>query len=108
MDEPFGLALIEALYYGNPVFGTTYGSLPELITNEVGYLSNSKQELAEAAKNWDSYNKSLCRDYAISNFCISICAKNYIQLYERILNGDTINETEPGRIDSISTNFSFK
>ena len=29
--EPFGIALIESLYYGCPVFGTPYGSLPELI-----------------------------------------------------------------------------
>ena len=45
--EPFGLALIEALYYGNPVFGTPYGSLPELIVPDVGVLSLSQQELVE-------------------------------------------------------------
>lgn len=40
-NEPFGLALIESLYFGNPVFGTPYGSLPEIILPEVGFLSNS-------------------------------------------------------------------
>ncbi|MEF9931013.1 MAG: glycosyltransferase, partial [Bacteroidales bacterium] len=31
-NEPFGLAITESLYCGAPVFGTPYGSLPELIT----------------------------------------------------------------------------
>ena len=34
--EPFGLAIIESLYFGCPVFGTPYGSLPELVTSDFG------------------------------------------------------------------------
>ena len=36
----FGLALIESLYCGCPVLGTPYGSLPELIPPNVGFLSH--------------------------------------------------------------------
>ena len=36
--EPFGLAIIESLYFGCPVFGTPYGSLPEIVNNDVGLL----------------------------------------------------------------------
>ena len=37
--EPFGIALIEALYFGCPVFGTPYGSLPEIVEEGVqGFL----------------------------------------------------------------------
>ena len=43
--EPFGLAITESLYFGCPVFGTPYGSLPEIVNNEVGFLSNESTEL---------------------------------------------------------------
>ena len=32
--EPFGLAVIESLYFGCPVFATPYGALPELVPAE--------------------------------------------------------------------------
>ncbi|MCS6764877.1 MAG: glycosyltransferase [Candidatus Protistobacter heckmanni] len=34
--EPFGIAVIESLYFGVPVFSTPYGSLPELVGAEAG------------------------------------------------------------------------
>ncbi|NQY28269.1 MAG: hypothetical protein HRT69_02240 [Flavobacteriaceae bacterium] len=45
-NKPFGLAIIESLYTGYPVFGPNYGSLPELIPENVGYTSNSMSEIA--------------------------------------------------------------
>src|SRR5690606_35866798 len=42
--EPFGLAVIESLYAGCPVFATPFGSLKELVPPEVGILSNSSTE----------------------------------------------------------------
>lgn len=39
--EPFGLAIVESLYFGCPVFGTPFGSLPELL---------GKKESAERKK----------------------------------------------------------
>lgn len=49
-NEPFGLALIESLYAGCPVFGTKNGSLPELINENVGFLSNDENELITTIK----------------------------------------------------------
>ena len=45
-DEPFGLAVVEAMYFGAPVFGATRGSLPELVIPDAGVLSESPEELA--------------------------------------------------------------
>ena len=67
--EPFGLAIIESLYYGCPVFGTPYGSLPELIASDFGYLSNKKKELVEAILNSNSFSKigrASCRERVYS------------------------------------------
>ncbi len=44
-NEPFGLAAIESLYAGAPVFGPNYGSIPELINEKTGYTSNKSMML---------------------------------------------------------------
>ncbi len=93
--EPFGLAIIESLYFGCPVLGTKYGSLPELINSEVGFLSNSFNELVEGFKNIESFDRKKCHEYALENFNSKIMAMNYLNLYERILNGGKINKSAP-------------
>jgi len=93
--EPFGLAIIESLYFGCPVMGTKYGALPELITSETGFLSNSMTELVNGFENLNSYHRQLCHDYAESKFNSKVMAENYLKLYERILNGERINAVNP-------------
>jgi glycosyltransferase involved in cell wall biosynthesis len=93
--EPFGLAIIESMYFGCPVFGTTYGSLPELVTNETGFLSNSITSLVYAVKNADTYNKTLCHAHVTDHFSSTVMAKNYIKLYEKVLNNETIHTIAP-------------
>ena len=93
--EPFGLAIIESLFYGCPVLGTKYGSLPELISDETGFLSNNQQELTDSFKIIDTYNRKICHEYAAGIFNSGIMTKNYLLLYERILNGEKINKNVP-------------
>lgn len=90
--EPFGLALIESLYFGCPVLGTTFGSLPELVPLEVGFLSDSMDELTEAFGHLDQFNRRVCHEYAASQFNSVIMARRYLDLYERILNGESIGD----------------
>ncbi|HEX8024351.1 glycosyltransferase [Mucilaginibacter sp.] len=97
--EPFGIAIIESLYFGCPVFGTPYGSLPELVPAEIGLLSASKSELAAGLKNIDSFNKQYCHQYAADNFNIGKMAATYLELYERVLNGQALNSEQPKLIN---------
>ncbi len=92
--EPFGIAIIESLYFGCPVFGTPYGSLPELVPSSVGFLSASKQALIEQIKE-STYDPKACHEYVIHNFDFTQKAKEYIALYERILNGESLNNMAP-------------
>jgi hypothetical protein len=46
--EPFGLAVIESLYFGCPVYATPYGALPELVPPACGVLSAGRGELADS------------------------------------------------------------
>lgn len=84
--EPFGLAIIESLYYGAPVYGTPYGSLPELVTPEVGYLDLSAQALAEHIA-VASYAPQRCQDYARELFSAERMATDYLARYEQVLSG---------------------
>jgi len=49
-DEPFGLPTIEALFSGTPVLGTKRGALPEILTPEVGALTDTLDEMIGAAQ----------------------------------------------------------
>lgn len=84
--EPFGLAITESLFYGCPVFGTPIGSLPELIPSEFGFLSDSLDDLSRAILDVDHYNRKKCHEYARDVFNSHIMAKNYVKVYENILN----------------------
>lgn len=93
--EPFGLAITESLYYGCPVFGTPYGSLPELVKEDFGFLSNQQSELVEAIKNSNSYNKKKCHEYARDMFNSKQMALSYLKKYEQILNNTPLNVKNP-------------
>lgn len=92
--EPFGLAVIESLYTGCPVFATPYGSLKELVPPEVGVLSNSSLELAEAIKTV-SFSPKICHEYAVDKFNSRVMAESYLQYYNLILQGETLHTEHP-------------
>lgn len=95
-DEPFGLAITESLYFGAPVFGTPYGSLPELVKPEVGFLTNSEQEMIAHLQNCGaSYSPATCHEYARDLFNSRVMAENYLKKYEQVLNGTPLNNQPP-------------
>jgi glycosyltransferase involved in cell wall biosynthesis len=93
-DEPFGLAIIESLYAGCPVFGTKNGSLPELINDKVGFVSNNPDEIIQAIKT-KKFSPKVCHDYAVQNFSAKAMTANYLKLYDKILKGETLNKIHP-------------
>ncbi len=94
-DEPFGLAITESLYFGAPVFATPYGSLPELVKPEVGFLTDSESEMILHLKEGVVYSPMICHEYARDLFNAEIMAKAYLQKYEKVLNGEYLNENYP-------------
>lgn len=93
--EPFGVAIIESLYYGCPVFATPYGSLPELVGPEVGLLSSDKSLLIEGLREVNQFNNRYCHDYVMDNFSLQKMANNYLLLYEKVLNMEEIHSIQP-------------
>ncbi|HBI33942.1 MAG TPA: hypothetical protein DEA43_04000 [Candidatus Moranbacteria bacterium] len=80
------MVVAEALACGTPVIGTTVGPLLELLQNEkVAFLSDDFNELVEAVKKTEMFDRAACRKYAEENFDSSVMAKKYLKLYEKIL-----------------------
>lgn len=88
--EPFGLCLTESLYYGAPVFGTKMGSLPELITPDVGWLGDDEQQIADYLNTHPDFSPQHCHDYAVEQFNARLMAKEYVKQYEKVLNGERL------------------
>ena len=103
--EPFGLAIIESLYFGTPVFGTPYGSLPELVNENFGFLSNSSTNLSEAMKHYQDYNPKICHDYAASHFSAECMTNAYLEFYEKVIQGDSLNSNIPQKIAEKKSKF---
>jgi len=104
-NEPMGLAVVESLYFGCPVFGTPYGALPELVTPEFGFLSNKQSELVYALNNLGNYDRKKCHEYICDNFASIHMAKNFLPLYEKVLNGESLNPRPPRPVNPGGTGF---
>ncbi len=93
-DEPFGLTLIEALFSGTPVLGTRRGSLPEILTPEVGALSETLDEMVAASETIATRSPEACRAHATRYFSHLKMAEEYVDVYRRFLDAGRL---PPGR-----------
>lgn len=100
-NEPFGVAMVESLYYGCPVLGTTYGSLPEIVQPQVGFLSNSYLALANALQQIEQFKNSDCHQYAVEYFSARKMTDEYIELYKKVLDGQSINTQPPQLLKAV-------
>ena len=94
-NEPFGLSIVESLYFGCPVFGTPYGSLKEIIQPNVGVTSNSLSALVDAVQNASQFDSKICHQYVMDNFTSTQMTANYLKKYETVLSGQRLNDTAP-------------
>jgi glycosyltransferase involved in cell wall biosynthesis len=93
-NEPFGLAVIESLYFGNPVFSTPYGALPEIVLPQHGYLSDSVSRLAQSVQEM-TFDPRECHQRALSVFNHVAMARGYVEKYQRVLDGERLNASRP-------------
>lgn len=96
--EPFGLAVIESLYSGAPVFATPYGALPEIVTPTCGFLSASGRDLANAVIEHaihPGFDPLACHQRARDDFNHMQMAMGYAARYQRIVHGEKLNVTAP-------------
>jgi glycosyltransferase involved in cell wall biosynthesis len=85
--EPFGLVMIEAMACGTPVIAYPHGSVPEVMQDGVtGYIVRNENEAVEAVAKLDNFDRKQCRQAFEERFDVTVMAKNYLELYEQILN----------------------
>jgi glycosyltransferase involved in cell wall biosynthesis len=104
-DEPFGLAVIESLYFGCPVFASSRGSLPELVTGETGFLSNDLAELASAVRE-RRFDAEACHEHAKSRFSAHRMATDYLAKYQQVMSGTSLTHNRPRKSPINSTSAS--
>jgi glycosyltransferase involved in cell wall biosynthesis len=94
-DEPFGLVIVEALMAGTPVIATPRGSVPELVSPEVGLLPRSEEEWVEALRGGFSRDPGICHEWARKRFHYSVMAAGYESAYSRVIGGEHLQPSEP-------------
>lgn len=92
--EPFGLAIIESMYFGSPVFSTPYGAIPELVPQACGKLSNHADELVGAI-HVGQYDPYYCHQHVVEHFNARIMALSYLEKYQQAIRGDLLNTEAP-------------
>jgi glycosyltransferase involved in cell wall biosynthesis len=89
-DEPFGLSLIESMACGTPVIAFRRGSMPELIRHgETGYIVDDIDGAVNAVAAVKAIDRSACRADVERRFTNTRMARDYIRVYQQILNGES-------------------
>lgn len=96
-NEPFGLVVVEALLSGTPVIAHSRGSMVELINDRVGaLLEDSDEAWIELLKRSDLPWKPLdCRQWAEEKFHYHRMARDYVELYQKVMQGESLNAVSP-------------
>ena len=85
-EEPFGMAVIEALACGTPVVAMNRGAMPEIIEHGVnGFLANNEKEFEEYALRVDEIDPEECRRTVAEKFSSAAMAGQYIDRYQEVI-----------------------
>jgi glycosyltransferase involved in cell wall biosynthesis len=109
--EPFGLAVIESLFYGCPIFSTPYGALPEIVSGAVGVLSNNSTVLAQAVrehKDNGTFSMQACHALATEAFNATRMAQDYVQKYKLVMAGQALHRAPPAGLRQPATGLAWQ
>lgn len=85
-DEPFGMAVIEALACGTPVIAMNRGAMPEIIEHGVnGFLADTEEEFAAYMERVDEIDPAVCRASVERKFSASAMADAYVARYKEVI-----------------------
>jgi glycosyltransferase involved in cell wall biosynthesis len=91
-EEPFGMVMIESMAMGCPVISFARGATSEIIADdETGFLVDNVDEMASAIAKIDKIDRGMVRKYVEQNFSSQTMAKNYIEIYNKIIQKHKVN-----------------
>jgi glycosyltransferase involved in cell wall biosynthesis len=84
-NEPFGLAMIEAMACGTPVVAWRGGSVQEVVTDGVtGYVVESLRDAVQATRRAAALSRRRCRALFERRFSVSRMARDYLRVYRSL------------------------
>jgi glycosyltransferase involved in cell wall biosynthesis len=84
--EAFGLYAVEANAYGKPVLALANGGLNDIIVNQTnGFLAKTPRELQGYVEKVYECSPESCRRRVEKLFTDEIMTKNYLQIFERVM-----------------------
>ena len=87
-EEPFGLAVAEALAVGTPVIAYPKGAMPEVLADgRTGFLVESESEAARAIARLGEIDRRACRAWVEEKFPISRMVEGYEAVYQAVTAG---------------------
>ena len=96
-EEPCSNAILEALVSGTPVLGTRRGSLPEIITPDVGALGDSVDELVALRPTLERIDPAACRARVERHFTYRVMTEGYLRMVRGYLSTGHLPDGEPLR-----------
>jgi glycosyltransferase involved in cell wall biosynthesis len=78
-EEPFGMAVIEALASGTPVVAMRRGAMPVIIEHgRNGFLADDEEEFARYLQRVDEIEPEDCRSSVRDRFSAAVMAERYV------------------------------
>jgi len=94
--EPFGLTMIEAMACGTPTIAFRCGSVPEVIEDGLtGFVVTSEDEAVMAVREVGKLSRARCRATFERRFTSCRMARNYVDIYESLIDGGFLGPTFP-------------
>lgn len=93
IDETFGLVSAEANASGVPVITFLSGGIPEVVKHNVSGFTvkrGDSDKLLQALKNSKNLSRKDCREWANQNFRAERQARDFIGVYENLLNESSV------------------
>ena len=85
-EEPFGIAMVEAMVSGTPVIAFPHGAAPELVEPGVtGFLAHDADEMVAAFERLGEIDLKRCAEVAAERFGPAKMADGYLTVYERAI-----------------------
>ena len=85
-DEPFGLAMLEAMVTGTPVVAMARGAARELVEPGItGYLAGTVDELVDGVRRSGEIDTNQCAERARERFSPRRMAEDYVKAYRDAL-----------------------
>jgi glycosyltransferase involved in cell wall biosynthesis len=84
-DEPFGLAMVEAMATGTPVIAFSGGSVNEIVRDGTsGYVCSGVEDAAARVREVQALKPASVRSYAQQFFSVERMVQDYLSLYREM------------------------